>query len=196
MTIKQRLLKLAYPFLIKVSKQQKMNTKFYHNTNNTKPFTSVYDIPFQLNNGKVETLSAYKNKKILIVNTASDCGYTNQYKSLEKLFEQNSGMLELIGFPSNNFKQQEKGSNEEIEQFCKINYGVTFSLAKKSVVIKNADQNKLFTWLSNKEENGWLNEAPSWNFCKYLINEDGVLTHFFEAGFEPSGEEIIAAVKS
>ena len=196
MTIKQRLLKFIYPFLIRISKRKKMNTKFYHNTKNIKPHTSVYDISFELNNGKVETLSAYKNKKILIVNTASDCGYTNQYEGLEKLFEQNSETLELIGFPSNNFKEQEKGSDEEIAQFCKINYGVTFPLAKKSIVIKTAGQNKLFTWLSSKDENGWLNEAPSWNFCKYLINEDGVLTHFFEAAFEPLGEEIIAAIQS
>ncbi|MEP6681890.1 MAG: glutathione peroxidase [Parafilimonas sp.] len=173
-----------------------MNTKILENTNNIQPKTSVYEIPIELNNGKVETLAEYKNKKILIVNTASHCGYTNQYEGLERLYEENIDDLELIGFPSNNFKEQEKGDDEEIAEFCKINYGVTFPLAKKSVVIKNEAQNKLFEWLSNEEENGWLNESPTWNFCKYLINEDGVLTHFFEAAIEPLGAEIIVAVKS
>jgi len=196
MTIKQNFLKLVYPLIIKGSKQQNMNTKILENTDNIQPKTSVYDIPFELNNGKIETLAEYKNKKILIVNTASNCGYTNQYEGLERLYEENIDELELIGFPSNDFKEQEKGTDEEIAEFCKINYDVTFPLAKKSVVIKNDQQNKLFEWLSNREENGWLSEAPTWNFCKYLINEDGVLTHFFEAAIEPLGAEIIVAVKS
>jgi glutathione peroxidase len=195
MTVKQRVLKFIYPLVIKTSKRQNMNTKVLENTNNVKPKTSVYDIPFQLNNGEIETLAAYKNKKILIVNTASHCGYTNQYEGLERLFEENSDDLELIGFPSNNFKEQEKGSDDEIAQFCRINYGVTFPLAKKSVVIKNDDQNKLFKWLSNKNENGWLEQEPTWNFCKYLINEEGILTHFFEAAIEPLGAEILTAIK-
>lgn len=196
MTIKQKLLKLFYPLVIKTSKIKSMNTKIFENTNNVKPNTSVYDIPFELNSGEIETLAAFKSKKILIVNTASNCGYTNQYESLERLFEENADDLQLIGFPSNDFKEQEKGSDEEIAQFCKINYGVTFLLAKKSVVIKTRDQNKIFEWLSNKEENGWLAEAPTWNFCKYLINEEGMLTHFFEAAIEPLGAEIIVAIKS
>lgn len=196
MTIKQNFLKLVYPLIIKGSKQQNMNTKILENTDNIQPKTSVYDIPFELNNGKIETLAEYKNKKILIVNTASNCGYTNQYEGLERLYEENIDELELIGFPSNDFKEQEKGTDEEIAEFCKANYDVTFPLAKKSVVIKNDQQNKLFEWLSNEAENGWLSEAPTWNFCKYLINEDGVLTHFFEAAIEPLGAEIIVAVKS
>ncbi len=196
MTIKQKLLKFFYPLVIKTSEVKNINAKVLENRNNIKPKTSVYDIPFELNNGEIETLAAFKNKKILIVNTASSCGYTNQYEGLERLFEEHADKLELIGFPSNNFKEQEKGNDEEIAQFCKINYGVTFPLAKKSVVIKNADQNKIFEWLSNKEENGWLNEAPTWNFCKYLINEEGMLTHFFEAAIEPLGAEIIIAIKS
>jgi glutathione peroxidase len=196
MTVKQRVLKFVYPLIIKTSKRQNMNTKVLENTNNIPPKTSVYEIPFQLNNGEIETLAAYKNKKILIVNTASHCGYTNQYEGLQRLFEENSDDLELIGFPSNNFKEQEKGNDDEIAQFCRVNYGVKFPLAKKSVVIKDTDQNKLFEWLSNAEENGWLSEAPTWNFCKYLINEKGVLTHFFEAAIEPLGAEILTAIKS
>jgi len=196
MTLRQRLLKFFYPLLIRTNKAGKMNTKILENTDHTKPNIAVYDIPFELNNGQTATLSIYKNKKILIVNTASDCGYTNQYEGLQKLFEEHSDKIQLIGFPSNNFKEQEKGSDTEIAQFCKINYGITFPLAKKSVVIKNDDQNEIFAWLSNGDKNGWLNEVPSWNFCKYLINEEGVLTHFFEAGIEPLGPEITAAIQS
>jgi len=196
MTIRQRLLKLFYPLLIRTNKAGKMNTKILENVNHTKPNITVYDIPFELNNGQTATLSAYRNKKILIVNTASDCGYTNQYEGLQKLFEEHSDIIQLIGFPSNNFKEQEKGSDAEIAEFCKINYGVTFPLAKKSIVIKNGDQNEIFAWLSNKDKNGWLNEVPSWNFCKYLINEEGVLTHFFEAGIEPLSANVIEAITS
>ena len=174
---------------------KEMNTKVLINTNNATPAKSVYDIPFELNNGKTETLSTYKNKKILIVNTASNCGYTNQYEGLEKLYEQQSDKVALIAFPSNNFKEQEKGNDAEIAQFCKINYGVTFPLAKKSDVIKTASQNKIFAWLSDEKENGWLNQQPTWNFCKYLINEAGVLTHFFEAAIEPLSKEITEAIK-
>jgi len=196
MTIRQRLLKLFYPLLIKTNKAGKLNTKILENTNNIQPNISIYNIPFELNNGKTETLSAYKNKKILIVNTASDCGYTNQYEGLQQLFREHSDKVQLIGFPSNNFKEQEKGSDAEIAQFCKINYGISFPLAKKSVVTKNDDQNKIFSWLSDSDKNGWLSEAPSWNFCKYLINEEGVLTHFFEAAIEPLGPEITTAIQS
>ncbi len=196
MTLRQRVLKFFYPLIIKANKKNNMNTKVLKNSNNVKPNTSVYNIPFELNNGKTETLSAYKNKKILIINTASNCGYTNQYEGLEKLFEQYSDTVELIAFPSNNFKEQEKGSDDEIAQFCQVNYGVTFPLAKKSVVIKETNQNKIFEWLSNKDENGWLEQQPTWNFCKYLINEEGILTHFFEAAIEPLGEEMMAAIKS
>src|SRR5450432_3559600 len=106
MTVRQRILKLIYPLIIKASKQKNTNSKILKNTNNNRPNTSVYDIPFELNNGKTGTLSSYKNKKILIINTASNCGYTNQYEGLEKLFELYSNTVEVIAFPSNNFKEQ------------------------------------------------------------------------------------------
>lgn len=195
MTLRQMILKLIYPLIIKTSKAKGMNIKICENTSSIKPVTSIYDIPFTLNNGETQTLSAYEHKKILIVNTASACGYTNQYEGLQKLFEKHQDKLELIGFPSNDFKEQEKGSDAEIAQFCKVNFGVMFPLAKKSVVIKNPEQNKIFQWLSNKENNGWLDEAPTWNFCKYLINEKGELTHFFEAAIEPLSKNVIDAIE-
>ncbi len=196
MTSRQKILKLIYPLTILSGKLKNANNKILVNKNNAIPLTSVYDISFELNNGNTISLLSYKNKKILIVNTASDCGYTKQYKGLEKLYEQYKEKLVIIGFPSNDFGEQEKGSDNEIAQFCKINYGVTFLLAKKSTVIKNEHQNKIFNWLSDEKKNGWLNKAPSWNFCKYLINEQGALTYYFEPPIEPLSKEITEAIQS
>ena len=196
MTPRQKILKLIYPLIIKTSKIKDRVNKSFQNENNIQPHTSVYNIPFELNNGSIENLSAYKGKKILIVNTASDCGYTNQYEALQELYEQNAGKLVIIGFPSNDFKEQEKGNDDQIAQFCNINYGITFPLAKKTVVLKHSYQHKIFQWLSTKKENGWLDKTPSWNFCKYLINKEGVLTHYFEYAVEPSGPEITMAIQS
>jgi glutathione peroxidase len=196
MTVRQKILKFIYPLIILSKKLKGNSTNIFQNENNIQPHTSVYNIPFELNNGNIENLSAYKGKKILIVNTASDCGYTNQYEALQKLYEQNAGKLVIIGFPSNDFKEQEKGNDDEIAEFCKANYGITFPLAKKSVVIKNSCQHKIFEWLSHKKENGWLDKTPSWNFCKYLINEEGMLTHYFKSAVEPSGSEITIAIQS
>jgi len=196
MTARQKILKLIYPLLVLRDKLKGTNKLILQNKNNISPPASIYDIRLELNNGSTITLSLYKNKKILIVNTASDCGYTRQYEGLEKLYYSNIGKLIILGFPSNNFGEQEQGNDNSIEQFCTVNYGVTFPLAKKSVVLKTPVQNKIFQWLSNKEKNGWLNEAPSWNFCKYLINEEGVLTHYFESAVEPLSPDIITAIQS
>ena len=196
MTTRQKFLKFIYPLIIKGSKLKGSHNKIFKNKDHVQPTTPVYNIQFQCSTSNIENLSSYKGKKILIVNTASDCGYTNQYETLQKLYDQYAHKLVIIGFPSNDFKEQEKGSDSEIGQFCTINYGITFPLAKKSVVVKSAQQNKIFDWLSNKPNNGWLDEAPSWNFCKYLINENGVLTHYFESAVEPLSADIVNAIQS
>ncbi|MFT4154518.1 glutathione peroxidase [Parafilimonas sp.] len=190
MTIRQKIMKLIYPLIMKSNK----NKGVCSNKGQVKPVTPIYNLSFELNNGRTESLSSFKGKKLMIVNTASDCGYTNQYENLEKLYEQYN--IAIIGFPANDFGKQEKGNDDTIARFCKLNYGVTFPLAKKSVVIKSPDQNKIFEWLSNEHKNGWLNKAPVWNFSKYLINEAGVLTHYFEPGIEPLSGEVINAVQS
>jgi glutathione peroxidase len=195
MTSKQKILKLIYPLTILRSKLKSTSNKILVNKNNATPLTSFYDIKFELNNGSVSTLSSYRNKKILIVNTASDCGYTKQYETLQKLYETNAGALIVIGFPSNDFGEQEKGDDNTIAQFCKTEYNVNFPLAKKSTVIQSEQQNKIFEWLSNSNQNGWLNQLPTWNFCKYLINENGMLTHYFESAIPPSGKEIRKAIE-
>jgi glutathione peroxidase len=131
----------------------------------------------------------------MLVNTASDCGFTKQYDGLQELHEKFKDKVTIIGFPANDFGAQEKGSDDTIAEFCKVNFGVTFPLAKKSTVIKNAEQSEVYQWLTDETKNGWNNTAPTWNFCKYLIDEKGNLTHFFEAAVEPMGKEIAAAIE-
>ena len=196
MTPRQKILKFLYPLFVLINKTNKRHNKILYNEKNVAPANSIYKLSVQLNNGGIESLSKYRNKKILFVNTASDCGYTNQYEALESLYEKNADKLVIIGFPANDFKEQEKGSDEEIAQFCKINYGVTFALAKKSTVRKSDQQNEVFRWLSDKNKNGWLDRAPRWNFSKYLVNENGLLTHYFEPAVEPLAKELVEAIQS
>ncbi len=165
------------------------------NQNSKKPKVSFYTLKTTMNDGTILSFQSLKGKKILIVNTASECGFTKQYEDLEKLSQIYKGKLIVIGFPANNFGGQEPGEDKEIAEFCKLNYGVTFPLALKSSVEKGKDQNEVFTWLSDSTKNGWNNNAPTWNFGKYLINEEGTLTHVFSSGTTPMDEKIISALK-
>jgi glutathione peroxidase len=166
-----------------------------YNTHHAAPLISFYNLKAITNNGQEIIFSRFKNKKVLLVNTASDCGYTGQYDELEKLHQQYKDKLVVIGFPANNFKGQEKLDDASIARFCKVNYGVSFLLMKKSSVLKGANQNEVFGWLSNAAENGWCNQQPSWNFSKYLVNEQGVLTHFFAQEISPLDPVVITALK-
>lgn len=157
--------------------------------------TSFYELKTILNSGQELDFKSLKNKKVMLVNTASDCGYTNQYEGLQALHEKYKDKLTIIGFPANDFGEQEKGTDSAIEQFCKVNFGVTFQLAKKSTVVKKEDQNPVYQWLTDEKKNGWNYTAPTWNFCKYLVDENGELTHFFEAAIEPMSKEIAEAVE-
>jgi glutathione peroxidase len=129
------------------------------------------------------------------VNTASECGYTAQYEGLQALQEKFDNQLVILGFPANDFGAQEKGTDEAIEQFCKVNFGVSFPLVKKSTVIKGPTQHPVYQWLTQENKNGWNEFVPNWNFCKYLIDEKGDLTHVFESGIEPMGKEMQAALE-
>lgn len=171
-----------------------INAKTGVNINGAKPLISFYDLKAKLNNNKEIDFASFKGKKVMIVNTASDCGYTNQYKELQTLWKQYGSQLIVIAFPSNDFKNQEKRNDKEIESFCTLNYGVDFTLAAKSEVVKTNNQSPVFSWLTNKEKNGWNNTPPSWNFTKYLVNENGVLTHIFEAGISPTSSEVLHAL--
>ena len=193
MTTRQKILKFLYPVLNKLSLLTGKSNKILKSTNVAT--TSFYDLTTTLNNGSELDFASLKGKKVLLVNTASDCGYTNQYEGLQALQEKFKDKLVLIGFPANDFGEQEKGSDSTIEQFCKVNFGVTFPLAKKSTVIKNEEQNPVYQWLTNEEKNGWNYTAPTWNFCKFLVGENGELTHFFEAAIEPMSKELTSAVE-
>lgn len=192
MTFRQKLLKAIYPLVMWGSKK---STTAQNDDGAAIPPVSFYSLNTKMNNGKELNFETLKGKKVLLVNTASNCGYTAQYEDLQKLYEQYNSKLVIIGFPANDFKEQEKGDDEAIASFCKINYGVSFPLASKSSVIKSADQNPVYQWLTDKTKNGWNEKAPSWNFSKYLVDENGVLLDYFEPGVSPLSEEIVNAVK-
>ena len=195
MTYRQKLLKAFYPALMFFSKATGKNGKTMDNSNATNPRASLYDLSVTLNNGTQLPLSSLKGKKILLVNTASNCGYTPQYEDLQKLYSDYKDKLVIIGFPANDFKEQEKGTDEEIAKFCKINFGVTFPLAAKSTVVKGAEQNPVFAWLSDPAKNGWNDQQPTWNFSKYLVDENGTLIKYFDPGVSPSNPDVKQAIE-
>jgi glutathione peroxidase len=153
---------------------------------------TVYDFTLKSIDGKDVKLSKYKGKKILIVNTASKCGYTPQYKELEELSKKYAGKVVVLGFPSDSFNQ-ELASNEEVASFCEKNYGVTFPLFQ-TVAVKGDNATPLYKFLSDKDKNGAVSEAPSWNFCKYLINEKGQVVKFYPSKVKPLSEELVADI--
>ena len=195
MTGRQKILKAFYPVLMGVNRLLGKKEKIKMNKNISQPPVSFYSLKAVTNDGSKIDFENLKGKKILLVNTASDCGYTPQYHDLQELYNSYKDKLVIIGFPANDFGEQEKGNDEQIAGFCKKNYGVDFPLAKKSTVIKGPEQNKVFEWLSNKKENGWNDQQPTWNFSKYLVNEQGILTHFFDPALSPMSNEIIAAIQ-
>ena len=193
MTLRQKVLKAVYPALMWYTKLRGKNVTELVNEQKQPP-VSFYSLKGTLNNGDTFDFATVKGKKVMLVNTASDCGYTDQYDALQKLAEEYKDKLVVVGFPANDFKQQEKGTDEEIAQFCKLNFGVSFPLMKKSVVIKTTQQNEVFKWLSDSTMNGWNNKPPSWNFAKYIVNEDGVLTNYFGSSISPMSTDVIKAI--
>jgi glutathione peroxidase len=193
MTARQKILRAVYPVWTWFSKLKGKNSTQLSNTDK-KPSVSFYSLKSVLNNGSEFDFASLKGKKVLLVNTASDCGFTAQYDDLERLYEKQKNTLVIIGFPANDFKHQEKGTDEEIAQFCKLNFGVTFPLMKKSSVIKSSQQNEVFKWLTDKSKNGWNNIQPSWNFSKYLVNEEGILINYFGPTISPLSENVSKAL--
>lgn len=146
----------------------------------------VFDI-----NQKPFDFSKLKGKKVMIVNTASKCGYTYQYEELQKLYEKykNKGFV-IVGFPANNFRNQEPGTNAEIAEFCKVNYGVTFPIMEK-ISVKGDDMHPIYQYLTQKSKNGVEDSEVAWNFQKYLINKNGILEKVFKTKVSPLDSEII-----
>lgn len=156
--------------------------------------TSFYDLKATSLDGQTVSMSQFKGKKIIILNVASKCGYTPQYADWEKFYEENSENFVVLGFPCNQFMGQEPGSSAEIASFCEKNYGVTFPMFEK-IDVKGSNQSPIYKWLTDPAQNGWNSEVPSWNFCKYLIDENGKLTHFFASKIKPDSPEFLEAIK-
>jgi glutathione peroxidase len=193
MTARQKILKAIYPALMFATKLFGANTKVL--TGKSKAPNTFYTLNGTKGNGQKINLNEFKGKKLLLVNTASNCGYTHQYEGLQQLQQKYANSLVVLGFPANDFKEQEKDDDTTIASFCKLNYGVTFTIMQKSVVVKSNNQNEIYEWLSNPAKNGWNSQAPSWNFAKYLINENGDLTHYFDPSINPLGSEVTTAIE-
>lgn len=143
---------------------------------------------------KTIDFAKYKGKKILVVNTASKCGYTPQYEALEKVYEQYGSKLVVVGFPCNQFGGQEPGNAEEIVSFCKKNYGVSFPLTEK-IDVKGENVHPIYKWLCSKAENGVLDAEIKWNFNKFLLDENGKMIAYFPSKITPDSDEIVKYLK-
>ncbi len=152
---------------------------------------SIYDFKVKTLEGKEFDFSSLKGKKIMIVNTASLCGFTPQYKDLEALYNDYQGELVIVGFPANNFNSQEPGTNQDIRKFCTDNYSVTFPMMEK-ISVKGDDMAPIYKWLTEKKENGVMDSEVQWNFQKYLIDESGKLVDVIYSKEKPNSDKILS----
>ena len=158
--------------------------------------TNIYDIELTNINGEKLKMANYKGKVILIVNTASKCGYTKQYDGLQKLYEEYKNKdFVILGFPANNFLRQEPGSNDEIQNFCRMNYGVSFPMFEK-ISVKGKDIAPLYAYLTSKDTNPEFAGKITWNFNKFLISKDGLIVNRFKSGDTPESDKIKTAIDS
>ena len=157
---------------------------------------SFYDFKVKDIEGKEFNLSSLKGKKVLVVNTASKCGNTPQYKQLEAIYKEYGGdKFTIVGFPANNFFKQEPGTNKEIAEFCEKNYGVTFPMMSK-ISVKGSDMDPLYKWLTSKSENGLKDSEVKWNFQKYMIDENGKLVDVVDPKVKPDDDKIVSWIKN
>ena len=154
---------------------------------------SVYDFKLTALDGSPIDFAKYKGKKVVLMNVASKCGYTPQYAEWEAFYAAKKDKVEVLGFPANDFLMQEPGSNKAIEEFCQKNYGVTFQMFEK-VQVKGSEKTPIYEWLTSVDKNGWNDQAPTWNFCKYLIDENGQLQGFFSSTVKPNDPEFVKAL--
>ena len=190
MTIRQKLLKGLYPFIMRFS-QKGEKGKVILKPKEIQSNIHSGDFQIELSNGELLKLKELNGKKVLLVNTASDCGYTGQFEELQHIQNLHKDSFIIVGFPANDFLDQEKGADSTILNFCQVNYGVTFPIAKKSVVIKKSNQNLIFEWLSNPAKNGWNDQEPVWNFSKYLLSETGELLGYFGPAISPNDKRLL-----
>ena len=169
---------------------------YSQSTGNVAKMKTLYDFKTKTIDGKDFDLSTLKGKKVLIVNTASKCGFTPQYKDLEELYKSYGGdKFVIIGFPANNFGNQEPGTNTDIKSFCQLNYGVTFPMMSK-ISVKGNDMDPIYQWLTRKDQNGKLDSEVKWNFQKYLIDEQGNLVDVFDSKTLPGSDKIVGWIKA
>lgn len=160
---------------------------------NRKMTSSCFKLSANSLSGQPVSFDQYLGKKIIILNVASKCGYTPQYADWERFFTENKDKVVVLGFPANDFMGQEPGSADEIAEFCQKNYGVSFPMFEKTHV-KGSEISPVYKWLTDPTQNGWNNQEPSWNFCKYLINEKGELVSFFASKVTPESPEFKEAL--
>ena len=179
-----------------INNAQESKKSTSHSKANLKMNETIYQFKVKDLAGKEFDFASLKGKKVLIVNTASECGFTPQYKDLETLYQtyKDKGFV-IIGFPANNFGKQEPGSNEEIAAFCQKNYGVTFPMMSK-ISVKGEDMNKVYQFLTQKAKNGLLDSTVGWNFQKYLINENGELEKMYSSQVLPTDAKIVDWIKA
>jgi glutathione peroxidase len=194
MTILQKLLSYVYPIRMKMSAVSGLGKNHTMNEVSKVPVLSFYSLSATLNSGVSISFDQYAGKHILVVNLASNCGFTGQYAELEALYTTYKNDLVILGFPANDFGSQEPGTDADIAQFCKINYGVSFPLFKKNSVVGQHSQ-PVYQWLTDPVKNGWNTQQPSWNFCKYLIDKNGTLVAFFSAAVSPLAPEITGSLR-
>lgn len=154
---------------------------------------SIHNLTIKSSKGGEIKFSDYAGKKILLVNVASECGLTPQYAQLEEMYREFSDKLVIVACPANNFGGQEPGTDAEIQQFCALNYQISFPLTTK-ISVKGSDKHYLYSFVTEKAQNGVQDSEVSWNFQKYVFNEQGFLTHVFEPQTEPASEEILTAL--
>jgi glutathione peroxidase len=183
MNILSKIINASYPLRMKISQLTGMGIIIHENIKDINPPESFYSLKAIANNGEEISFEKFKGKKVLIVNLASRCGYTPQYKELESLYQKKD--IVILGFPANNFGAQEPGSDKEIAEFCKVNFGVTFPLFKKDDVKGNSKQ-PVYKWLTDQNKNGWNDIEPRWNFYKYLVDEKGNLSKVFSSSVSPA----------
>ena len=156
--------------------------------------TNFYELKIDSLQGKPINLSTYKNKFILLVNVASKCGFTPQYKDLQTLSDSFKENLVVIGIPCNQFGKQEPGDSDEIEEFCQVNYGVSFLITEK-IDVKGDNQHPLYTWLTSKKLNGKKSSSVKWNFQKYIVDKEGKLIDYYYSITKPLSSKITKHLK-
>ena len=157
--------------------------------------SGFYDFKVKTLEGGTFDFSSLKGKKVMVVNTASKCGFTPQYKDLEEVYEKYQGNLVIIGFPANNFASQEPGTAVEIRKFCTDNYGVTFPMMEK-ISVKGDDMAPIYKWLTSKKENGVMDSEVKWNFQKYLIDENGKFVEVLDPKEKPASDKVLTWLSS